>query len=259
VASSLPVDASQTLNLRIISAVAPATYLLSGLVADWAGELTQFVQQVLTINLNTVVDLVVPLHTGTLLSLTLSTPTPSVARGNTWAQVWLQAGTKAGGTPLALLISDYVASGAVIGWPGGQLRGPLDTVGTGQSLESTAPGQSMIYWAVPPYQRWSFIAASVSCLSASIAPLYVQVQVSTGLGNSGVWVSSSYAQANGTTVLYQIAPGIPAGLQVAGFANIPVPEGIVLEPGWSFEVIDPNSGDSDSWDGWLQYEQVIDP
>jgi len=259
VAGALPVDAGQSLNLRLVSAVANATYGLAGLTANSTGTITPFSYSVTVALSGTLVDTAVPLPAGTLLALTLSAVTTSVLRGNTWAQVWLQAGINPGGTPLALLIADYVGYGSVVGWPGVAGESSLGPTGALSGINRSVAVASSITWLCPAYQQWEVISAQVTLSVGGANPAVNPIVQLTDSSGHIVWQASPVnAVAPGSGATYLIAPGVPLEINAPGYGYIPIPAGVLLNPSWTFGVYDLNSG-ANNWSGYLNYQQFMQP
>jgi len=238
---SFPVNTGMSLDVRIISSVAGGQYLVSGLVVAPDGTLTPFSQPITVASSGAIVDTIIPLTNGLLVSLAISTITTAIVSGNTWCQVFIQTGITAGGLPLALLVSDYLAYGSLVGWPIGQLADAL-TLGTGSRTLVTA---QVATWhlsiTVPAFQTWLLIGGVMAVQASGISNVQIEFAVTDPTGASAVIETAcSYSQPINTAVYYQLGSGIPAGLQFTGYAGIPIPANLILSPGWQIFTQDLN-------------------
>lgn len=175
----------------------------------------------------------IPLAEGYLLSVVVSPIAgPGTFRGQSFVTVGLQRGAAVGFRYMQL-ISDYAAFNLDLGWPGGPLRGATEPPGFRRTIQQANPAAGAdLTFTASFNQKLTITSINAQFVtSAAVATRIVELIVDDG-ANVMFRIGASITQAAGLTVAYTMASLGTATATVATDAQINLPPGLQLAPGW---------------------------
>ncbi len=134
------------------------------LLAD--GSVTGFVNDIVTVADRGVHFAFILLYEGFLLSLSIGNLATTIKRGTTFIQAAIARGSATFSLGEVTLISDYLATGSGLGWPGGRIQQMVEGPGFLHSVQQAnpAPGADWTY-TVPSGER-----QAIRSLAATFTP-----------------------------------------------------------------------------------------
>lgn len=185
---------------------------------------------------------------GFLLDCSVSTTTAGVRVGSVFAIVQVIRGSGANALPSRTLISNYVSTGNVIGWPEGPNQQSVQGSGFPNKLLAGNPAAGAdISQSVTTFQRWLLQAFTAQLTtSAAVANRNVHIQITDGTGNVFWDCAASAVQAASTTVRYSACGGVQPTFADAS-AIISLPDVMLLQQGWQIKTVTTLIQAGDQW------------
>lgn len=178
------------------------------------------------------------LREGFLLSVTAQEDTVSARRGFLFVQVLLVRGGAPASDPAALLISDYIERGKIIGWPYSTFLSPLDGQGFLNNTTGADPAAGAeISQTVTAGQRWRLQAFTFTLVTdATVANRNVSIVLDDG-ADVFYRAGSNFNQVASTTVVYTASGHGQLGSTLNNVVLIPLPQPCMLFQGWRIRTI----------------------
>jgi len=185
---------------------------------------------------------------GFLLDISVLTPTAGVRVGAVFAvaQIIRQAGANA--IPSRTILSNYVSSGNVIGWPEGPNQQSVQGSGVPVSLQQAnpAPGADWTF-TIPTANRLLVQSISAQLVtSVAVANRQPHFQEADAAGHVLWDVAASAVQAASITVRYSLAGGVTGAVN-DNSAIVPIPQVAQLLQGWTIKSVTTAIQAADQW------------
>lgn len=184
----------------------------------------------------------------------------ATTRGQTFARIFLSNPSLGGGQPSYMLMSDYVTTAMAPAFPNGRQLAPTEGPGNivTQAIANPGAGNDW-FFAVFPNARWRLICFEAQFVASAAAGIRVPAfEVNVG-ARPAFRGGAAAGVAPGATLVYSGA-AMPANATPATLvANMPIPPGIFLLPGGTFQVNTENLDVADNWFGvTLHAEEWLD-
>lgn len=191
-------------------------------------------------------DFFFQLTEGFLLSVDVSTATPSVLRGACWVDIDVSQGSASAAVDYQSILSDYLTTGASIGFPGARqissVEGPgLLTFNQQFGVAATAN----VTLGVPSGARWRLITAQAQLQTGAAAGnRNINFIISSPTG-FGLVITSQNAQLASQIVNYDFADVVPVTPAIPAQQTLQIPSNIVSDAAnaFIFNVTGANAGD----------------
>lgn len=180
----------------------------------------------------TVVTQGFPLPEGYLLSVAVHPVSGTLQRGQCFVQAGLERGGAPDFEPMQILVSEYLTTSAVLGWPGGKLRSSLEGPGWLRSITGTDPAAGAeIVETVPAGVRWRpLLLTHAFTTSAAVANREPQLALDDG-ANLLALIPSGSSQPASLTLQYSWSRGAAVQFAAVGVSAAGVMPDIVLPAG----------------------------
>jgi hypothetical protein len=259
---TLYVGLDDTLFLSARSLITGAVVTITGRWRDRSGEMLPFQRTVTPANTGAESVLPFQLGEGYLYSVTAQVTGVTARRGDVFVQLRLVRAPGASPVPIAVLLSDYVTSGACLGYPFPWLRGASDGQSSPTQITQAAPAAGAdVSITVPANTVWRVIALQTQfTTSAAVANRFAAIGYTDAAGNP---VMRSPA---GAAIPASQAPRISAfiGAALAAVAGasqwaLPLPAAPLLLPGYKVVTQTFNIDAADQWNiTHVLVEQYLD-
>ncbi len=221
--------------VSIVNSVAGLEVDIQGRILEPSGRIIPFSQALFPPADGAVHNYSVGLAEGFLLTAVASTPSAVVLRGQVY--VSLAIGRIQASIPLtlALLASDYITQGSLVGWPNGHISPPQVGPGFTNVISTSSPPLSVNgSFTVPAGQVWRVLAADIALTAAGVAPnCQPAYTVSSTLGEVfGYVATASIAPSTSYFAAFVRGLGFEQAALQGQFVALPLPD-IPLQPGWN--------------------------
>ncbi len=248
------VSTDDQLQLAVVNSFTGASITLSGRYLTPFGEVKIFSFTVLPVSTRVLSNFNFQIGPCFLISAQVSSATGTQKRGQTFCSLLLGRGPAPIFFPTTVLVSDYLAGGSSIGWPGGVIWQSVEGPGFMRTILGGTPAPGVnINELVPTGARWSLRGARAS-LTTSATVINREAFLLLDDGTNAFFVSpSGFTQVASLTRFYDWGPGVTRwdGTQTTETAA-PIPE-TRLMVGYRIRAVVTNLQVGDQWSG-LSYE-----
>lgn len=180
--------------------------------------------------INTLFSKTIDLAEGYLMSVAVSA-TLATQRGQTFVRAYILRGSASLANVSYLLASDYVTTNTAVGWPYGDIRSPLDSMGQMLTFAPANPGAGLDFGLTLPANTRAQLLYCSALLTTSAA---VANRVPSGaifdnasLRNAGTFPANIAIPAS-TACRVSFAPGASGTAASALIANVNMPQPTII-------------------------------
>lgn len=247
-------DGTETLRLTVWNGAPTLTVRLSGRIRTLDGRIVPFVETLVPATDRTASTLDRPMVEGELLGVSARVSVGTSRDGWTYAVIELGTGSGSAFQALDVLAADCITATRRASWPGGFVRGPLDSSGFLRSISGTTPAAGAeVTESVPTGARWDIIAFRAQLItSATVANRIPELAADDG-ANIYFQSANSVNHTASTTIRYSWSAGF--GGLVNGVGNEQgraLPDILTLAAGSRLRTITGSIQVGDQWSG-VQY------
>jgi hypothetical protein len=179
-----------------------------------------------------------PLAEGWLLSVIVDATDLAYQRGHCWCELSLMRGGGSNGVLEAVLLADYIAGTARLGWPGGFVRSSIEGPGLVEAAYGSTPAAGAeISKTVPANALWRLLALEFGLTTSVTAANRLPRLVIDDGTNDLQRLEVPAVQAASLTRTYSWAPGMPSRVAVASDNLMPLPLNTLLPSGYRFRTV----------------------
>lgn len=202
-----------------------------------------------------------PLTEGFLLSVDVSTSTPSILRGQCWVDIDISQGSSSQAVDYQSILSDYLTTGASIGFPGARQISSVEGPGVPVNALFTLVPATGATVAVPSGARWLLRQIAFEYVAGGAVATRVPIITIVTSSDNTVQAAPVAGQTSGTTVLYTAGSWGSVSTAFASAMPIPLPDNILLLAGDSMNIVVNNqqAGDTAPVPGVVRVEEWLEP
>jgi len=247
-AANLYITVEDRLRVLLFNSVAGAEVDITLRLQLPSGEVIPMQRAMLPANNRAVQTFEFDLAEGFLLDIAAVTPTASVRSGACFVVAQIIRGTGANAVPSRTLISNYVTSSNLIGWPEGPAQNPVQGNGLARSVQVANPAAGADWvTSVPAGARWLVQSVrAVLTASAAVANRIVHLVITDGGGNTLFNVAASGNQVAGQAIGWSACGGVQAALN-DGAGLLPLPDVASYLQGWTIGTATTAKDAGDQW------------
>jgi len=212
------------------------------------GQVIPMLQQIKPASSAAIQNFEFDLTEGFLLDVSATTPTAAIRVGAIFVIVELIRGTGANAFASRVLVSNFVSTSVVIGWPEGPNQASVQNAGQVTASLGGNPGAgNEINIQVPAGVRWLLQSFNTQLTtSATVANRTPHIRITDAAGNLFWDCAASAAQAASLTVQYSACGGVQPTFN-DNSAIFPVPDVMMLLQGWRIRTLTTNLQAGDTW------------
>lgn len=192
----------------------------------------------------------IPLTGDTILNISVAVSQGKPAMGQTFALVQLIRGTGAAAQTVGTILSGCITDSHAVGWPGSPIVSPLDGNGYYRAITGTTPlAGAEVNEVVPTGARWELITVRLELATSAVAGVRKPLLLIFNTINT-VTMSLNTFMNPSTTYIAQLGQTWPLEAETHtafNYTQAPLPQGMNLLAGWSFQTTTENLQNGDQW------------